>query len=89
MPGNWGLVLRAVGSRGSPGPGRQHTPGACSVQTEFSAETLAPAPGMARNPTSTLISSVTTGKALPISEFPHLQNRLRDQKTYLEVPSSL
>lgn len=51
-----------------------------------------PRPGMSCNPTTSpqpLISSVITGKALPILEFPHLQNRLRDQKTYFEVLPSL
>lgn len=64
------------------------------MRAEFSAEMLAGAPpwGVC-NPTTSpqpLISSGNTGKALPILEFPHLQNRLRgDQKTYLEVLSSL
>lgn len=44
-PGNWFCRPREpVWSRGSPGRGRAHTPGACSTEAEFSAQMLVGGP---------------------------------------------
>lgn len=80
--------------QGSPGPESTHTRRACSMEAEFSAENflVGALPWgvlQAHYRPSAPISSVITGKALPILEFPHLQNRRTDQKAYLEVLPSL